>query len=106
MGAIILVDANPATREYLAATLGCGGLSVLAFESWQAARSGMAGQSPLAVVLTDWRGKGGRGAYRRLRHSARGAPFVMVCDGGVTEWDERFAVVVRYPNPPEACSTV
>lgn len=102
MGSIFLVDANPTTRAELAAAIDSGGITVLAFESWRAARDEMAGQSPLAVILTDWRRTGGRGAYRRLRHAAGGAPFVMVCDGGVTEWDERFAVVVHYPVAPEA----
>ncbi len=97
MGSIFLVDTDPATRAELAAAISLGVTPLLTFASWQLARSEMARQSPQVVVLTDWRGKGGRGAYRRLRHAAAGAPFVMVCDGGVTEWDERFTRVLQYP---------
>jgi len=57
----------------------------------------MAEHAPSVIVLTDWRRTGGRGVHRHLRHSARGAPFVMVCDGGVSEWDDRFAQVLQYP---------
>lgn len=92
-----MVDENPATRAELALAISLGGYSLLTFESWQLARSEMAKQSPRVVVLTDWRGNGGRGMYRRLRHASAGAPFVMVCDGGVTEWDERFTRVLHYP---------
>ncbi|NLT42373.1 MAG: hypothetical protein GXX93_06840 [Anaerolineae bacterium] len=99
MNPLVLVDANPATRETLAGMLAGIGPPVIAFGDWKAARAAMWHERPQVVVLSDWRARGGRGAHRRLLPAARGAPFVMVCDGGVTEWDERFAVVLRYPLP-------
>lgn len=97
MKRVILVDVNPVTRAELSEMLTGAGYEPAAFGCWRCAREAMRDRRPQVVILTDWRTTGGRGAYRRLRHPAQGAPFVLVGDGGVTEWDERFASVVSYP---------
>lgn len=101
MYTVAVVDANPRTGEELEWLLSEAQFEVSRFVGWREARPALAALRPDAVVLTDWRRVGGRGGERYLRRGARGAPFVMVCDGGVTGWDDRFAAVLYYPVTSE-----
>ncbi|NPV07528.1 MAG: response regulator transcription factor [Anaerolineae bacterium] len=97
MYTVAVVDANLETGEELERLLSEAQFEVARFAGWREARASLAALRPHAVVLTDWRRLGGRGGERYLRRAAGGAPFVVVCDGGVTGWDDRFAAVLYYP---------
>ena len=94
---IALVDRQEETRQEIGALLGGAGLRPHCFDHWREARSALAVEPVSAVVLCDWRRGGGRGAHRYLRGCAGSAPFVLVCDGGVARWDDRFTAVLYYP---------
>lgn len=94
---VALVDKHDDSREELTASLQCCGCKVRAFAHWRQAREALNEAAVDAVVLCDWRRSGGRGAYRYLQRAAGDAPFVLVCDGGVTCWDDRFTAVLYYP---------
>jgi DNA-binding response OmpR family regulator len=94
---LALVDRNPSTREELTRLLQAGGYDVEAFGHWREAKSALQLAAVDAVVLCDWLRLGGRGSHRYLWRVAGIAPFVLVCDGGVTRWDDRFMAVLYYP---------
>jgi len=77
--------------------LRAAGYGVAAYENWRRAREALLEERVDAIVLCDWRRLGGRGSHRYLKTAAAGAPFILVCDGGVTRWDERFTAVLYYP---------
>jgi len=94
---VLLVDRSDETREELRALLAAEGYVVKVAADWHQGREWLRAYSFDAIVLCDWRKLGGRGAYRYLTGVGGRLPFVMVCDGGVTPWDERFASVLQYP---------
>ena len=97
MYTVALVDTHDGSREELAVLLRRSGCQVRSCAHWRQAREVLAASPVDAVLLCDWRRGGGRGAYRYLQKAAGDAPFILVCDGGVTCWDDRFRAVLYYP---------
>lgn len=107
MYAVALIDIRDASRSVLASALAKAGFEVAAFSHWRKARTALSAIKVDAVVITDWRGSGGRGAHRYLRAPARRAPFVLVTDSGSAGQDGRFAAAVQYPaGLPEIAEAV
>jgi DNA-binding response OmpR family regulator len=97
LSTVALIDPNPISRAELAELLRAGGYGVSVFAHWREARAALLSGPVDAVVLCDWRRLGGRGSHRYLWKAAGVAPFILVCDGGVTRWDDRFTAVLYHP---------
>ncbi len=94
---VLLFDRGESTRLEIHRLLLEGGCAASAWAAWEEARERLRRHPVDAVVLCDWRRLGGRGAHRYLKPAAQGVPFVAVCDGGLTRWDDRFSAVLVYP---------
>ncbi|MHB0877834.1 MAG: winged helix-turn-helix transcriptional regulator [Anaerolineae bacterium] len=101
MYVVALVDPRDLSRAELGSMLADCGCEVSSFGDWRMARSLLPGLRTDAVVLTDWRRLGGRGAHRYLRGPARDAPFILITDASNSSPDERFAAVLSYPVAAE-----
>jgi DNA-binding response OmpR family regulator len=107
LSTVALIDRNPSSQAELAVLLRAGGYEVIVSAHWREARAALLAAPVDAAVLCDWRGLGGRGSHRYLWKAAGVAPFILVCDGGVTRWDNRFTAVLYYPiTGDDLCSAV
>jgi len=94
---VALVDGHEDTREELQELLITAGYRLVCFGHWRDAREALTRLAVNAVVLCDWKRGGGRGSHRYLKRAAGNAPFILICDGGVTRWDGRFTAVLYHP---------